>query len=93
MSPMTAALETENPAILNWFRDASAVGRLGVPQDLSPIVCYLLSDAGSFTTGADFIISGMFLWLDVFFAVAHIRAGGIHAGRLDHLEERKQRSE
>ena len=60
MTPMTAALETENPAILDWFRDAAAVGRLGVPQDLSPMVCYLLSDAGSFTTGADFIISGEF---------------------------------
>ena len=60
MTPMTAALEDLNPAILNFFRDAAPVGRLGVPQDLSPMVCYLLSDAGSFTTGADFLISGMY---------------------------------
>jgi len=58
MTPMTAALEESNPEILHWFRDGAPVGRLGVPQDLSPMVCYLLSDAGSFTTGADMLVTG-----------------------------------
>lgn len=57
-TPMTAALETDNPAILNYFRDAAPVGRLGIPQDLTTMVCFLLSDAGSFTTGADMLITG-----------------------------------
>lgn len=61
MTPMTAALEESNPSILNFFRDAAPVGRLGIPQDLSPMVCYLLSDAASFTTGTDMLISGMYL--------------------------------
>ncbi|KAK3055294.1 hypothetical protein LTR09_003847 [Extremus antarcticus] len=34
MTPMTAALETDNPAILNFYRDSAPVGRLGTPQDL-----------------------------------------------------------
>ncbi|KAK1144387.1 hypothetical protein N8T08_005540 [Aspergillus melleus] len=32
--------------------------RLGVPDDLTPMVCYLLSDAASFTTGADMLVTG-----------------------------------
>ena len=34
MTPMTAALEHTNPAILNFYRDSAPVGRLGVVQDL-----------------------------------------------------------
>lgn len=56
---MTASLEKEAPDILQWFNDAAPVRRMGVPEDLTPIVCFLLSDAGSFTTGADFVITGM----------------------------------
>ena len=57
---MTQVLEAESPDILDFYRDGAPVGRLGVPQDLSPMVCYLLSDAGSFTTGADMLITGEF---------------------------------
>ena len=45
-SPMTQDLGETNPALVDWFRDAAPVGRLGVPQDLSPTVCHLFSDAG-----------------------------------------------
>ncbi len=55
---MTADLGETLPELVDWFRDAAPVGRLGVPQDLSPMVCHLLSDAGSFITGSDFLITG-----------------------------------
>ena len=60
MTPLTAALEDSNPAILNWFRDASPVPRMGETSDLTPMICYLLSDAASFTTGADMLVTGKF---------------------------------
>ncbi len=49
---MTLALKTELPALAEMFEKAAPVGRMGVPEDLTPAVIYLLSDAGSFTTGA-----------------------------------------
>jgi NAD(P)-dependent dehydrogenase (short-subunit alcohol dehydrogenase family) len=55
---MTAGLGETFPELVDWFRDAAPVGRLGVPQDLSPMVCHLLSDAGSFITGSDILITG-----------------------------------
>ena len=58
-SPMTAGLGETFPELVDWFRDAAPVGRLGVPQDLSPTVCHLLSDAGSFISGSDILITGM----------------------------------
>jgi len=58
MSPMTDAMKTSQPKLLNMFKNAAPMGRIGIPQDLTPQIIYLLSDAASFTTGADFIISG-----------------------------------
>jgi hypothetical protein len=55
---MTQDLGETNPALVDWFRDAAPVGRLGVPQDLSPTVCHLLSEAGSFISGTDILITG-----------------------------------
>lgn len=43
---------------MEWFAKAAPVGRLGLPADLTPMVCYLLSDAGSFNTGADMVVTG-----------------------------------
>ena len=43
---------------MDWFAKAAPVGRLGMPADLTPMVCYLLSDAGSFNTGADMVVTG-----------------------------------
>jgi NAD(P)-dependent dehydrogenase (short-subunit alcohol dehydrogenase family) len=57
-SPMTQELDQTNPSLVKWFRTAAPVGRLGVPQDLSSTVCLLLSDAGSFISGSDILISG-----------------------------------
>ena len=58
LSPMTNALKVEYPKLLQMFENAAPVGRIGIPQDLTPAVIYLLSDASSFTTGADLPISG-----------------------------------
>lgn len=58
LSPMTNALKTEYPHLLGMFENAAPLKRIGVPQDLTPIVAYLLSDASSFTTGADFVVTG-----------------------------------
>jgi len=58
MSPMTEALKTEYPHLLDMFEGAAPLKRVGVPRDLTPMVAYLLSDASSFTTGGDFLITG-----------------------------------
>ncbi len=55
---MTEKLKTALPGLAQMFENAAPVGRMGVPQDLTPAIIYLLSDAGSFTTGADFPITG-----------------------------------
>ena len=60
-TPLTEALKKTNPEIMDWFAKAAPVGRLGLPADLTPMVCYLLSDAGSFNTGADMVVTGTFL--------------------------------
>lgn len=57
-SPMTAALQVEYPHLYHMFSNAAPAGRCGVPEDLTPIVTYLLGDAASFTTGADIPITG-----------------------------------
>lgn len=82
---MTQDLGTTNPELVKWFKNAAPVGRLGVPQDLSPTVCHLLSDAGSFISGSDILITGTLSYSDSKRALAHPFLGGIHAGRLDHL--------
>jgi hypothetical protein len=87
-SPMTQDLGETFPALVDWFRDAAPVGRLGVPQDLSPTVCHLLSDAGSFISGSDILITGKFHSLELRLSIAQVSLGGIHAGRLDHLRKK-----
>ncbi|KAF4550374.1 Enoyl-(Acyl carrier protein) reductase-like protein 25 [Elsinoe fawcettii] len=57
-TPLLARLKGEKQHILNWYTNGSALKRLGLPSDLTPMVCYLLSDASAFTTGADMVISG-----------------------------------
>lgn len=60
---MVKALEVTNPATLEFFKTEAPVRRMGVPEDLTPLVCYLLSDASSFVTGSDMLITGSWeLW-------------------------------
>lgn len=58
---MVQALEVDAPMIPYFFKTAAAAGRLGWPEDLNPMITYLLSDAGSFTTGSDLHVTGMCL--------------------------------
>jgi NAD(P)-dependent dehydrogenase (short-subunit alcohol dehydrogenase family) len=57
-SSMTAALQVEYPHLFQMFNNAAPVSRMGVPEDLTPMITYLLSDAAAFTTGADVPNSG-----------------------------------
>lgn len=59
-TPLLARLQGEKRAILDWYQNGAAVQRLAVPEDLTPMVCYLLSDAAAFTTGADMLVTGSF---------------------------------
>ncbi|KAK3670800.1 hypothetical protein LTR78_009244 [Recurvomyces mirabilis] len=58
MSPMTEGMKVEYPHLLSMFENAAPLKRIGVPEDLTPLITYLLSDASSFTTGADILVSG-----------------------------------
>ncbi|KAM0720679.1 hypothetical protein Q7P37_004816 [Cladosporium fusiforme] len=57
-SPMTQAVSTTYPKLVDMFHNAAPVKRIGQPSDLTPVVAYLLSDASTFTTGSDFPITG-----------------------------------
>lgn len=59
-TPLLKRLEAspEKQAILKWYKYGAPLQRLGVPEDLTPMVTYLLSDAASFTTGGDFLVTG-----------------------------------
>ncbi|TXB97504.1 hypothetical protein FocTR4_00011303 [Fusarium oxysporum f. sp. cubense] len=57
-TPLLARLQGEKRAILDWYENGAPLQRLGVPEDLTPMVCYLLSDAAAFTTGADMLVTG-----------------------------------
>jgi NAD(P)-dependent dehydrogenase (short-subunit alcohol dehydrogenase family) len=44
-----------------WFAGMSAklmLGRVGLPEDIAPLACYLASDESSWVTGADFAVDG-----------------------------------
>jgi sorbose reductase len=46
------------PRLTDMYHNAPPVRRIGQPSDLTPMVAYLLSDASTFTTGSDFVITG-----------------------------------
>lgn len=51
-------LQVDNPTILKFFKEATPAGRMGTVDDITPMICYLLSDAASFSTGADHVVTG-----------------------------------
>ena len=57
-SQMTRDNATMFPRLTNMYHNAPPVRRIGQPSDLTPLVCYLLSDASTFTTGSDFLVTG-----------------------------------
>jgi hypothetical protein len=79
-TPLLARLQGEKRAILDWYRDGAPLQRLGVPEDLTPMVCYLLSDAASFTTGADMLVTGRAYLYNIKLGLANNLPGGLHTG-------------
>lgn len=57
-TPMTEGLRETNPVVVDMFDNATPVGRIGQPSDLTPAVAWLLSEASGFTTGSDVVITG-----------------------------------
>jgi len=57
-SQMTRDNATMFPRLTDMYHKAPPVRRIGQPSDLTPLVCYLLSDASTFTTGSDFLVTG-----------------------------------
>lgn len=57
-SQMTRDNATMFPRLTDMYHNAPPVRRIGQPSDLTPLVCYLLSDASTFTTGSDFLVTG-----------------------------------
>lgn len=57
-SQMTRDNAVRFPKLNDVYTNAPPVKRIGQPSDLTPIVAYLLSDASTFTTGSDFLITG-----------------------------------
>ena len=84
-TPLLKRLEAspEKRAILDFYRYGAPLQRLGVPEDLTPMVTYLLSDAAAFTTGGDFLVTGE-LAESAFSCVMMMTDGGL---QVDYIRE------
>ena len=47
-----------NDAALAAFKDRQPMGRLGQPEEIAEIVCYLAGDMAGFTTGQAIAVDG-----------------------------------
>ena len=52
------AREYTTKAAGDLMNTAPPLGRIGQPDEVSPAAIYLLSDASSYTTGSDILVSG-----------------------------------
>ena len=55
---MTRSLRQQHPHLVEIMNSAPAMKRIGNRNDLTGAVVYLLSDASSYTTGADLLVTG-----------------------------------
>jgi len=55
---MTAAYLDEQPHLLEKWSSMNPMGRLGRPDELRGVIAWLASDASSFCTGSDILVSG-----------------------------------
>jgi NAD(P)-dependent dehydrogenase (short-subunit alcohol dehydrogenase family) len=58
MSEMAAAAERNSPGWLDRSAGATMLRRVGESHEIAGPVCYLASDASSFVTGEDHLVSG-----------------------------------
>ena len=55
---MTVALKEKLPHMVDMMQQAPPLRRMGTRNDLVGAIVYLLSDAASYTTGTDILITG-----------------------------------
>ncbi len=48
----------QNETFVNNYNDKVPMGRMGLPEEISPTVAFLLSDDASYITGQNLIIDG-----------------------------------
>ena len=58
VTELTSAHADKDPAVFETRRKNTALGRLGMPEDIAGAAVYLASEASSYVTGALLIVSG-----------------------------------
>jgi NAD(P)-dependent dehydrogenase (short-subunit alcohol dehydrogenase family) len=56
-----AAALTENPALAKVFTDRAPLGRIAKPEEIAPLIAWLVSDEASYVTGAVYTVDGGYL--------------------------------
>ncbi len=57
-TPMVQTERSKNSELINNLVNLSPVKRVGLPEDITNLVEFLISDKATFITGSDFIIDG-----------------------------------
>jgi hypothetical protein len=60
---MTAAYLDKQPHLFDVWSSMNPLGRLGRPDELRGVVTWLASDASTFCTGSEYVVSVVFLYL------------------------------
>jgi NAD(P)-dependent dehydrogenase (short-subunit alcohol dehydrogenase family) len=56
-TPMTRTAITD-PSVRDALQAATPIGRLGTPDDIASVICFLCSEEASFVTGAYYLVDG-----------------------------------
>lgn len=57
---LTSMNRSEQHQFLTKVNEANALGKLGTPEDVANLICFLTSDAASYITASDFRVDGGF---------------------------------